>query len=366
MYLRERLEASHRIFLISVILVIAGIVFVYDTSATYAFKRYNDSFYFLKKELIWAFLGSLLFFFFGKYDYKKLQKLSKPLLLFSILLLIFAILPSGHKVKGASRWIRIGGLSFQPSELVKISLLIYLSDYLARKKKIINEWKNGILPVSIIIISIILLILLGRDLGTALLIAVISGFLLFIGGIRILYLGGGFILSLPIIYFLIAKIPYRRNRILAFLKPWADPQGITYHISQSLIALGWGGVLGVGFGNSKRKLFLPEAHTDSIFAIIAEELGIFSLFFLFLFFLYFKEAIKISQDISEPFGSFLAFGIGTLVILQALFHISAACGLLPTKGITLPFISYGGSSLLCTLAASGILYNIAKHIPYEA
>ena len=365
MYLRERFQTSHRIFLITIILLIVGIVMVCDSSSVCGEKRFGDAFYFFKREIFWAVIGLSFFFLMGSFDYRRLRFFSKPLVLISLFLLCLPFI-LGHSIKGTYRWIRLAGFSFQPSEFAKIALLIYLSDFLSRKKERLKEFVFGFLPLVIILGASIILILLEPDLGTSLLIAAVSGLLLFVSGMRLSYLYSSILLSLPFIYLLIFRVPYRKRRILAFLNPRIDPQGIGWHITQSLIALGSGGPFGLGLGNSRQKLlFLPEAHTDSIFAIIGEELGILSLLIPVLFFLYLKEGIKVSKKIEDNFGSLLSFGIVSLITMQAILHIGVVCGLFPAKGLPLPFISYGGSSLVCTMAISGILFNISKHLPYE-
>lgn len=364
MYLEERFRIYHSLLLITILLVGFGIIMVYSASGVFSGDRFHDPYYFLKREILWVVIGFSFLFIISRVDYHHLAKISKPLLFFSVFLLILLLSPLGVTVGGAQRWLRIGPFTLQPSELAKLAIIIYLAEFLSRKKGKITKFTTGFLPPLILLAPIVVLILLEPDLGTVILILALSLILLFIAGTRLSYLGSLLLLFLPALYLLIYKSPYRKARVLAFLHPWADPQGIGYQITQSLIALGSGGIFGRGLGQSRQKLFfLPEAHTDFIFSIVGEEWGMLgTLFLLFLFALFIYQGRKIAKNSKDSFGYFLATGITLLIGLEAILHIGVAIGLFPTKGIPLPFISYGGSALVISLIAMGILLNISKQL----
>jgi cell division protein FtsW len=294
--------------------------------------------------------------------YKFWASISMWLLLFSAALLILVLIPSiGHEVGGARRWLKLGNFGLQPSELAKYSVIIFLSRWLSYHQEQIKSFTRGFLPPIMILGFIVGMILIEPDLGTSLALGVVGLILLFVAGVRIRYLLSLFFISLPILYYFIADVPYRRARILAFLDPWKDPKGVGFQIIQSFIALGSGGWTGVGLGESRQKLFyLPEAHTDFIFSIIGEELGfvgavIVCLAFLILFILGFRIVLKMN-DLT---GHLMGLGIVSFLALQTLVNIGVVTGTLPTKGLPLPFISFGGSSLVLSMAGIGILMNLA-------
>ena len=365
MYLKERFGIYHSILLITILLVGFGVVMVYSASGISSGERLQDSFYFLKREIIWVMLGFSFLFLFSRFDYHRLGKISKPLLLFSLLLLILVVFtPLGVRINGAKRWLKIGPLTFQPSELAKLAIILYLAEFLSKKRKETRKFVRVFLPPLILLTPIILLMLLEPDLGSTILIALLFLAIFFVSGVRMSYIISLFLLGIPAIFFLIYSSSYRKARVLAFLHPWANSQGVGWQITQSLIALGSGGVLGRGLGQGRQKLFfLPEAHTDFIFSIIGEEWGIFgTLFILFLFALFVYQGRKIAKNSKDDFGHLLAVGITLLIGLGAILHIGVCIGLLPTKGTPLPFVSYGGSALLISLIAVGILLNISKQL----
>jgi len=260
------------------------------------------------------------------------------------------------------RWIHFGGFSFQPSELAKPVLILFLAFFLENRTKSMDDWRNTLIPAVIPTTVFLGLIVFQPDLGTAIACAAITGCILFIAGLRFRYLGYAILASLLPLYFLIFHVAYRRDRILAFLNPYSDPQGRGFHIIQSLIAVSTGGLTGVGLMEGKEKLFyLPEPHTDFIFSVLGEELGLVGcLIVVFLFATFLWRGVRTALHTQDMFGRFLAVGITSMVVVQAFINISVVLGLMPTKGIPLPLISYGGSSLFITLACVGVLLNVSK------
>jgi cell division protein FtsW len=341
---------------------------IYSTSAILAQERYGEGTFFLKRELLWVSCGMISLYIGYRIPYRLWAKISTWLLLLAGALLLLVMVPSiGHEVGGARRWIKLGSFGFQPSELVKYAVIIFLAKWLADHQDHIKSFTRGFLPPIVILGFFVGLILIQPDLGTSLALGIIGLILLFVGGVRVRYLLSLFFISLPVLYFFIADVPYRRARILAFLDPWKDPKGVGFQIIQSFIALGSGGWTGVGLGESRQKLFyLPEAHTDFIFSIIGEELGfigaiIVCLAFFFLFILGFRVVLKIN-DLT---GHLMGLGIVSLLALQTLVNIGVVTGSLPTKGLPLPFISFGGSSLVLSMAGIGILMNLAMSAARE-
>lgn len=336
---------------------------IYSTSSIYAQEKFNDGMFFLKRYLLFLFIGSIFCFFVLSIDYKRLKDFSKPLLIFALFTLILVLIPGvGYSVGGAQRWFRLGRFSFQPSEMASVVLILYLADFISRKQNLLSNFTHGFLPVILVLGLVCGLVFLQPNLGTALAIFIVAALLLYIGGTPISYLALISAISLPLLYITIFSVSYRRMRILAFLNPWNDPAGSGFQIIQSQIALGSGGLFGQGLGASRQKLFfLPAAHTDFIFSIIGEELGFFGvacvilLFVLLLF--YVLKAIK---NCAEPFGYYLGLGLILSLLLRAFINIAVVCGILPTKGLPLPFISYGGSSLIFDMISIALILNIAK------
>lgn len=351
------------LFTVTVILISIGIVMIYSASSIYAAERYKDGFFFLKRHLSFLAIGLLLTFLIMSVDYKRLATFSKPLVIISIFLLILVLIPGiGREVSGARRWFRFKFLSFQPSELTGLAVIIYVADFISRKGNLIKTFLKGFLPPVCILGFSALLILAQPDLGTTLALAIVVFIMLFVAGVRPLYLLSILLLSIPALYILIFSVPYRRMRIMAFLNPWLDPKGSGFQIIQSQIALGSGGIFGIGLGHSKQKLFyLPAAHTDFIFSIIGEELGLIgALGVIVLFMVFIQQGLKIIKNAADKFGYFLALGLVLMISLRAIINIGVSCGVMPTKGLPLPFISYGGSSFILDLVSVGILINIAR------
>ena len=351
------------LFTVSVILICIGIVMIYSASSIYACERYKDGFFFLKRHISFLIIGVFLTFLVMGVDYRKFRRFARPLLILSLSLLVLVLIPGiGREVSGARRWFRFKFISFQPSELAGLSMVIYIADFITRKGKVIKQFLKGFLPPICILGAYALLILMQPDLGTALAVGLVVFIMLFVAGVRVSYLLSMVLVSLPILYILIFSVPYRRMRILAFLNPWLDPKGSGFQIIQSQIALGSGGIFGVGLGHSKQKLFyLPAAHTDFIFSIIGEELGLLgTLGVIILFIIFIQQGLKVIKNATEKFGYFLALGIVLMISLKCIINIGVSCGLLPTKGLPLPFISYGGSSFIFDIVSVGILINIAR------
>lgn len=361
-------EKLHRpdifLFVVTMLLVVIGIIMVYSASAIVALERYNNSLVFFQKGLAWALLGMLGLFIMLRFDYHKLQKISRLLLIISGILLILVLTGIFAEAKGAHRWIRLGPIGVQPSEIAKICLIIYLADLIDRRQSKIKNFSKGIMPALLILGIVCLLILKEPDLGTPILLTTVGCLMLLIGGARIWHIFSLFLMVLPVVYFAIVRTPYRMQRLMVFLNPWADPQKTGYQIAQSLVALGSGGFNGVGLGNGTQKLlYLPEPYTDFIFPIIGEELGfIGTSLVVILFILFVWRAAKIAVHAPDLFGNLLASGLTFMIGLQALINIGVVTASLPTKGLPLPFLSFGGSSLVCTMLGVGILLNISKHI----
>ena len=356
-------ERTH-LFLITCILIAIGIIMIYTSSAIYAYETYHDSAYFLKRHLIYLAVGFLAMMIALAVPYTTLRPFAKPILLTAILFLIFVLFPPfGKESGGANRWFRIGPLSFQPSEASKIAFFIYLADLLTRKKDNLSQFRKGYLPPLLVMGLVVGLILIQPDLGTAMAIAVVSLCMFYLAGVKVRYLAMTAGSLLPAFFLLVLTEPYRMRRIFAFLAPERDPQGAGFQIMQSFVALGSGGFFGVGLGQSKQKLFyLPACHTDFIFSIIGEELGLLgTLGVMFLFFLFSWHCYQILRKVQDRFGGLLGFGIASLMTLEALVNIGVACGAIPTKGLPLPFVSYGGSALIFNMVGVGLLLNISRY-----
>lgn len=340
-----------------------GLIMVFSASTAVSGELYQSQTWIFTRQLISVSLGLAALMLTMKIDYRFYQRRTVvySLLALSFALLVFLLAASGNST-GVRRWINLGPANFQPSELAKLAVIIFTSCYLAIRKDKFHSFHRGLLPYSVVAGSIVLLVLMEPDLGTAAGITITAGFLLFLGGLRYRYLLGLILIAIPTLYFVVVRVPYRFNRILAFIDPEKDPYGIGYQIRQSLIALGAGGWNGLGYAQGKQKLFfLPEPHTDFIYAVVGEELGFLGcLTLLILFALLFWRGARIAMRANSPFGTYLALGFTCMIVLQALINMSVAVSLLPTKGLPLPFISVGGSSMIVTLAAVGMILNISQ------
>ena len=342
-----------------------GIVMVYSSSAILAAERFGDGYYFLKKQALFAAFALAMMMVMMNVPYTVLKRVAYPILGLSLLLLILLLIPGiGYRVGGSTRWIRLVSFSFQPSEFAKLALIIFLAYFLEKKGDRMRTFSLGFLPVLIISGTMIYLVMLQPDFGAALFLATMVFILLFIGGVRISYLVSSILVALPIIYLLIMRVDYRYRRIIGFLNPWEDTSRTTFQMVQSLLALGSGGLFGTGLGGGSQKLFfLPAPHTDFIFSVIGEELGMVgATITLGLFALFTIRGFRIALMAEDPFGSLLGVGITAMISMQVIINMGVVLGLLPTKGLTLPFISYGGTSLLINAMGVGILLNISSTV----
>lgn len=361
----KRVALDHLILIITVTLALVGLVMVFSASAVVAGenKRLHDSWYFLKRQLAWLTFGLVLLHMVSRIDYVWWKRLALPLLGFITVLLVVVLIPSvGVAAKGARRWLHLGPISIQPVEMVKLIAVIYLAAYLAKKEDRLQSFVEGVLPAVAVVGLLSGLVLLEPDLGTIVVIGLVTAGMLFLGGARVSHLLRLVPVALIAVMVLIWLSPYRWQRLIAFLNPEKDPTGAGFQIHQSFLAFGRGGLFGVGLGESKQKLFfLPEGHTDFVLALIGEELGLLGTGIIILLFALFTiRGFQIAARARMPFGRYLGIGITTLIGIQALINACVVTGLLPTKGLTLPFVSYGGSSLVMSLVGVGILLNISR------
>lgn len=366
--MRSRVRASKppdfTLFLTVLILLSIGVVMVFSASQYAALVRYNDAFYFFKRQFIYAGLGLVGMFFFLNFDYRNFRHLAIPLLCLSFLFLVLVLLPGvGFTSHGAQRWINLGPVTFQPSEVVKFGIVVFTAFGLSQLQPGVRHFRE-IIPFLGVAGLAAVLILLQPDLGTAVALTGTVFIMLFCAGtspaaLSVVGMGG-----LAAVGVAICLEPYRLQRFLAFLDPWKDPQGSGFHIIQSLYAIGSGGLFGMGLGQGKQKfLYLPEQHTDFIFAVISEELGfIGATLVIALFIVFIWRGLRIALYAPDTFASLLATGITAGVGLQALINIGVVTGTLPVTGIPLPFISSGGTALVFTLAAVGVLLNISRFV----
>ena len=358
----KRVSVDSWLFTVTSLLVFVGLVMVFSASAVMAKDRYGSGYFFLLRQVVWAVGGIVAMVVAMRVDYHRYKHpgvVFSALGLTTFLLISVFFLDRSHNTH---RWIHFSGFSFQPSELAKPALILFLAFFLESRTKSMDDWRNTLLPAVIPTLVFLGLIVAQPDLGTAIACAAITVCILFVGGLSLRYLAYGFAASLLPLYFLIFHVAYRRERILAFLNPYSDPQKAGFHIIQSLIAVSTGGVTGVGLMEGKQKLFyLPEPHTDFIFSVIGEELGLVgALIVVTLFAIFLWRGVRTALRTKDMFGRFLAVGITSMIVVQAFINISVVLGMMPTKGIPLPFISYGGSSLFITLACVGVLLNVSK------
>lgn len=358
----KRVSVDRWLFTVTLLLIFVGLVMVFSASAVMAKERYGSGYFFLLRQLGWATGGIIVMVLAMKLDYRRYKH---PAAVFSLLGLTTLLLISVFFLDRAHhthRWIHWGPLSFQPSEMAKPALILFLAFFLENRTKSMTDWRNTILPAVVPTLVFVVLIVFQPDLGTAVACATITACVMFAAGLDLRYLGYALVASVLPLYFLIFHVAYRRDRILAFLDPYSDPQGRGFHIIQSLIAVSTGGITGVGLMEGKQKLFyLPEPHTDFIFAVTAEELGLVgSLVIVLLFAIFLWRGMRTALRTQDMFGRFLAAGITSMIVVQAFINISVVLGMMPTKGIPLPLVSYGGSSLFMTLACIGVLLNISK------
>lgn len=354
---------DYTILIPAILLATLGLVVVYSTSSNLAVHRLGDSYYYLKRQALFCMLGLGIMILAKNIPCSLYSKLVYPLLLISFCLLALLYVPGiSHRVGGACRWLKIGGFTFQPSELAKFALAVYMAYSMSKKGSGMESFSRGLFPHVLIAVAFMSIIVFQPDLGTAVIIGCWLMIVLFVGGVRLMHLFFIFVLSAPAVFWLVWHAEYRINRLLAFINPWDDPQGIGFQIIHSFLAFGSGGVFGAGLGNSKQKLFyLPEPHTDFALSIVGEELGFLGVtFILVLFGILIMRGIKIALDARDLYSSYLALGLTCFIGLQVLVNMGVVMGLLPTKGLTLPLISYGGSSLALNFLCIGILMNISS------
>jgi len=358
----KQLQSDRVLFGAVIGMVLFGALMVFSASAVLASDNYHSSYYFLWRQLAWAVVGIVAVVVMMQIDYRRL---ASPLIVFPVLALQFILLVAVFFVDrshNTHRWFHLGPASFQPSELAKIVLTIFLAFFLDLRKGQVNDWKHTLTPIALIVGVMAMLVLAEPDLGTTLALGLVVVAMLYSAGLNLRYFGVAGLITLPGLYWMIFHSTYRHNRVLAFLNPYADPLGKGFQVLQSYIAVGTGGIAGVGLMEGKQKLFyLPEPHTDFIFAVVGEELGLLgALAIVIVFALILYRGLKASAGCADEFGRLLALGLTVMVVGQALVNMSVVLGLLPTKGIPLPFVSYGGSSLLVNLVAVGILLNITQ------
>lgn len=347
------------IFAVSIFLTLFGLIMIYNASVVIAERDFADKYHYARDQATWVVVGFVIMLIFSFIDYHVWRRLALPILVTTLVLLMMVFVPVvGIKALGASRWINFGFFIVQPAELAKPALVVYLASWLSNKER------RRFFAFVLLIGLVVGLIMLEPDMGTAVVLGSTAMIIYFLSGAPLWH----FFLLIPagaaISFILIRIVPYRLERFLTFLDPLRDPLGASYHIHQTLLALGSGGLLGVGLGKSLQKYaYLPESTTDSIFAIVAEEIGfVGSVFIIMLFFFLIFRAFMVAKKAPDTFGILLCSGIASFLAIQVIINLSAQVALLPFTGVPLPFISYGGSSLLVTLAAIGIVLNISKHI----
>lgn len=359
----KRVPMDHTLLVVTSVLALVGLVMVFSASAVVAGNRFHDPGYFLKRQMAWLAFGFLLLHVVSRMDYTVWKKLAVPILGCMILLLAMVLVPHlGVTAKGARRWLRLGTISIQPAEMAKLVTVLYLASYLTKKGEKITQFTRGLVPALIVVGIMAGLVLMEPDLGTVVVMGLVTAGLFFLAGARLSHLCLLGLCALPPALLLVLGSGYRRQRLLTFLAPWKDASDAGFQITQSFLAFGSGGPFGVGLGEGKQKLFfLPEAHTDFVLALVGEELGLVGTgAIVLLFALFVIRGFQIAARARVPFGRYLGMGITLLIGVQALVNAGVVTGLLPTKGLTLPFVSYGGSSLVVSLIGVGILLSISR------
>jgi cell division protein FtsW len=360
----KRVGVDKWIFVFTLLLVLFGLLMVFSSSAVMAKERYGSPYTFVLKQAGWTALGLLAMAVFMRRDYRKLNR---PSVVFPVVAITTLLLMTTFFMHGSHhthRWIRFAFISFQPSEVAKPALVLFMAWFLQDRVGRLDDWRRSLVPAALPSLVFVLLILKEPDLGTALVCAAVTVLMLYLAGAKVRYLFYAFLASTPVLYYMLFRVPWRRARMIAFLNPQSDPQRTGFHILQSLIAVGTGGIHGLGLMEGRQKLFyLPEPHTDFIFANIAEELGLIgTLCVVAAFTILGWRGLRAAVLSTDPFARFLAFGITATVLIQAFFNISVVLALVPTKGIALPFISAGGTSMFFMLAGMGVLLNITREI----
>jgi cell division protein FtsW len=359
----KRVGIDKWLFGSTLLLVVIGVVMVFSASAVIAGERFGSPYHFLFRQLGWALAGLMAMSVIMNVDYRRWKRPGIVFTLLGVTTLLLACVFLLDRAHNTHRWIRLGSfMSFQPSELAKPALILFLAFFLADRTKSIDDWRHTLLPAVLPPALFIILIAAQPDLGTALVCLGVTAAILYLAGMRLRYFAYSMVPIVPALAYLLIAVPWRLRRLEIFLNPGSDPQGAGFHITQSLIAVGTGGITGLGLMEGKQKLFyLPEPHTDFIYAVAAEELGLIgAIFIAVLFFIFAWRGFRVALRTRDAFGRFLACGVTTMIVLQAFFNMSVVLALLPTKGIPLPFISYGGSSLFMMLASVGVLLNISQ------
>ncbi len=373
--MRARLQAAPRrtvgdpdatLLALALSMLTGGMIALYSASAILADQQFSDPWHYVKRQLLFAALGVGLMAVLSRVDYKRYREWVWWILALTAILLVAVLFTP--PVAGVKRWIRVAGFGFQPAEFAKLTAVLFLADYMDRKRSKIDSFQGGIV-VPLAFIGVLLVLMgLAPDLGTPSLVLAVSFFLLFLGGTRLRHLSATAAAAGALFAVELLRLPYRRARLLSFMNPFEDATGAGYQLAQSLLAVGSGGLFGNGLGSSKIKLlYLPAPHTDFIFPIICEEVGLLgALVILGCFAAFAVRGIRIAKRAPDLYGSLLAAGLSLLIALQAFFNVAMSIGLIPTKGLPLPFVSYGGSSMLVTLAAVGIILNVSRHAPKDA
>ena len=364
----RKLTSDKVLFLATLLLVCLSVVMVYSASAVVTLERYGRPSMFLVKQAMWAVLGLGMLGLVMRIDYRTYRE---PVFIWTSLVIVVIALVAVlfmPPVNNARRWFGIAGIGVQPSELSKLAAIFFIAALLERRMHRINEVGYALAPIGLLVGGLFGLIMLEPDFGTSMSLVLIASVMVFAAGLNYRYIVGAALVALPAMYILVMGSAYRRRRMLTFLNPWEDPLGDGFQIIQSLIAIGTGGVWGKGLMSGVQKLFyLPEPHTDFIYSVISEELGLLGASAVLLCFCVVTwRGLRVSLRAPDPFGAFLALGLTTMVALQAFINISVVLGLMPTKGIPLPLVSFGGSSLLINLVGMGILLNVSQHVSPEA
>ena len=364
----RKLKIDRVLFTATLLLICVSVVMVYSASAVVALERFQQPYLFLTKQALWSVLGLVVLVVAMRVDYRTYRNEAFIWCLLGLVVLMLVGVLFSAPINGTRRWFAVGGLGIQPSELAKVACVFFTALMLERRMHRIDDLSYSLLPIGLILGLVVALILLQPDFGTSISLALVVAVMVFAAGLHYRYFVGLALAALPAIYIVLVSAPYRRRRLLAFWDPWADPLGDGFQIIQSLVAVGTGGVFGRGLMAGVQKLFyLPEPHTDFIYAVISEELGLVGATAILICFCVIAwRGLRIAARAEDTFGSFVALGLTTMIAAQAFVNISVVLGLMPTKGIPLPLVSFGGSSLLINLLGMGVLLNISQHESSEA
>lgn len=352
------------LFFLATALALIGLMMILSSSVVISFERFGSNYYYVARQSIWFLIGLVFFALCANIHYKFWQQKAFTLLVISLVALLLVFVPGiGLNLGGAHRWLSFGSIVIQPSEIIKLTFIIYLAAWLESKGKTLHNFQEGLLPFATVLLILIFLIIKQPDMGTVLIITAIAGIMFYLAEAPIQYILGGLVIGFLLFFLLIKVSPYRWERLKTYLEPESNTLGSGYQINQSMLAIGSGGLWGLGFGNSKQKyLYLPQAQSDAIFAIMVEELGFIRIsVVLAIFLLLILRLLKVLKNTSDPFARLLAGGAIAWIAFQTILNIFAITGLIPLTGIPLPFISSGGSSLVMLFSAVGIVYNISKY-----